>query len=138
MQEYRQNTVEGVLDIERIWENRVALRMRGRCLPWVTLERIEALEPGRGDGTAALVWLCALSDKHQVRLSGIAEPFGQAVMNRKQLLAWYRKFDFKVTNGYYIDREPKKGTQNEAIRIQLSRFVERTVSAPAPTRLHRP
>ena len=87
-----------------IWNERVSIIIAPHRT-WVTLCRIQALDAGHGDGSAAMKWLCALADKHRVRMSGVAEPFGSRFLELPALIVWYNKFGFTVTNDYYIDRE---------------------------------
>jgi hypothetical protein len=91
---------------ERIWEARVGFELRPHYT-WVSLGKIRALYPGRGDGSAGLDWLCGLADRHRVRLWGIVEPFGaNAPMTAWQLERFYERHGFKVELGSYIERKP--------------------------------
>ena len=110
MSEYREGTEPHWYEDVRCWRGRVIFRLCPHY-GWVSLARIGAIEKGQGHGSAALDWLCALADRHEVRLAGVAEPFGHRVgtkpaMTTKELVAWYRRHGFTVTKGFYIDREP--------------------------------
>lgn len=76
-------------------------------LRYVLLSRIQSLHPGKGYGSAALDWLCALADKHQVRLCGIIEPFvPNPPLDTRQLADWYKRHGFTIGKGFYIERIP--------------------------------
>lgn len=90
----------------RVWQEKVAFCLEAHW-KWVGFRKIRSLNPGRGEGSQGLDWLCALADRHQVRLQGIIEPFGFGPrLNEAQLEAWYLRHGFEVTNGYYIERKP--------------------------------
>ena len=106
MEEYRAGTES--ITHSRFWSKCVNISIAPHRT-WVTLCRIEALNAGCGDGSRALNWLCQLADKHRVRISGIADPFGSRFLELDKLLDWYVRHGFEVlvTDSYYIDREPK-------------------------------
>jgi hypothetical protein len=107
MRDYRKQTVS-CNRWERIWQERVAFELRPHYT-WVTLGKIRALTPGRGDGSAGLDWLCALADKHRVRLEGIVEPFGDnPPMTEWQLDRFYERHGFTIVDAWpnsYIERK---------------------------------
>jgi hypothetical protein len=108
MDEYRTWT-RPTDDGRRLWAGRVFFTLAPHRT-WITLCRIEAMHAGAGYGSAALRWLCKVADKHGVKLSGIAEPFGSRFLELEKLMAWYVVFGFEVTvkDFYYIDREPRR------------------------------
>jgi hypothetical protein len=71
MQEFRQSTEQYFYETEWCWRWQVIFTLRPHSR-FVTLARIRAIEKGHGHGSAGLDWLCALADRHGVRLSGIA------------------------------------------------------------------
>jgi len=77
----------------RVWRHAVQLQVTAHY-GQVYLRRIQALDPGRGDGTRCLRWLIKLADKHSVELIGHAsndfagktEKPGVMVLRR-----WYKR-----------------------------------------------
>jgi len=75
----------------------------------VSIHWIGSLESGKGQGTAALTWLCDLADRHHVTLTlkvnGSKPSYGvlrlinrmedQRLLSPKDLRAWYRSHGFK-------------------------------------------
>lgn len=80
-----------------VWDNAVALEVKpfDGC---VRLSNIRSLQPGRGDGTRALLWLMALADKHDVFITGAAKPTGAKRLTKTALKSWYRRHDFAVSS----------------------------------------
>jgi len=72
-----------------------------------------AMPKNQGHGTAALRFLTDLADKHQVTLHGTVVPIKNAGsregrnLNKRELLAWYKKHGFTVKYGEEITRLPK-------------------------------
>lgn len=123
MEEYRERTTLDALNRrQRVWRRSVRFELRPHH-SWVTLGRIEAIRPGHGYGSEALDWLCALADRHQVRLQGIIEPFGPiANLTTGHLRDWYERRGFEVTNEYYIDRE---ATVDRIAKLQVLSHSEK-------------
>ena len=73
----------------------------------VHIDRLRALTRKQGEGTKAMRFLTSLADKHGVKLSLYAKPFGSAAMNRDTLVNFYRRF------GFYPDEaeEEDEGTE---------------------------
>jgi hypothetical protein len=97
--------------VEQIWKGAVALRL---YVPWncgqCFITRIRSLEPGQGNASQALKWLCDLADKHQIKLYLRVEPFGDKPhMTKPQLKAWYKRNGFVLTGDLKDEmaREPK-------------------------------
>lgn len=94
---------------ERVWEMRAAFELS------IFDNRIHLgcvrslMQRGKGNGTAALDWLCALADRHGVEIEGEIEPVGQIRprLNAHQLRAWYKRHGFTVSNTGFITRKPK-------------------------------
>jgi len=107
MVEYRAGTE--LITFSRFWCKCVNISIAPHRT-WITLCRIEAINAGNGDGGRALKWLCWLADKHGVRISGMADPFGSRFLELEKLLDWYVRhgFDVTVSDCYYIDREPRE------------------------------
>jgi hypothetical protein len=74
-----------------------------QLIPWgemnVQLHRLWTTEPGKGHGSSILRELCALADRHGVRIQIKATPFGRKPypMDRAQLHAWYLRHGFEGT-----------------------------------------
>ena len=82
---------------EGVWDNAVAFEVSifDGC---IRLSNIRTLRPGTGEGTLALVWLCALADKHDTAITGTAKPTGtNPRLNKTALKAWYRRHGFSVS-----------------------------------------
>ena len=73
----------------------------------VHIDRLRALTRKQGEGTKAMRFLTSLADKHGVKLSLYAKPFGSEPMNRDTLVNFYRRF------GFYPDEaeEEDEGTE---------------------------
>lgn len=72
------------------------------------------MKKNAGDASAALKWLCALADKHQVTLELMVKPIKNAGaregknLNKAQLTAWYKRNGFVKGNGFdHMERPPK-------------------------------
>jgi len=75
----------------------------------ISIHWIGSLESGKGQGTAALTWLCDLADRHDVTLTlkvkgakpsdGVLRLINrmedQRLLSPKDLRAWYRSYGFK-------------------------------------------
>jgi hypothetical protein len=105
------------------WRARACFTLqKGQHEECVTLWLIRSLERGKGDGSAALAWLCDLADRHGVMLTGTIQPNGmmRPRLTVKQLKAWYRRNGFVVTANNCICRigiaatGGRKDTPNEA------------------------
>lgn len=89
--------------------------------PAICLSMIASFERGKGHGSAALVWLCDLADKHGVEIFGeiseqifscnILNPYDEdhlpvelPVLSPRQLVAWYRRHGFTVR---WTERYPR-------------------------------
>ena len=101
---------------ERIYKNSVGIELERSYLDKaVRISSIRSFNRGEGDGSAALDWLCALADKHRVRLIGEPVPYDTRIrddrshkssLNREQLMGWYKRHGFEVSL-LQITREPK-------------------------------
>ena len=104
--------------------------------PAVYLSMIGSIERGKGHGTAALVWLCELADKHDVELFGeigdevycfdILNPLSEVdlpVLSPEQLVAWYRRHGFTVrrTKRHARDLRRKPGSKERGRTAPLRR-----------------
>ena len=91
---------------ERVWENRAAFEVfifDGK----IHFGFIRSFERGKGYGTAALNWLCALADRHQVTLHASIKPVGpKPRLNANELRAWYKRHGFIVHRRTEIERKP--------------------------------
>jgi len=109
MAEFRTETSQvAELRDERFWQNSVIFKVTAHRMR-VDLNRISSQRHGYGLGSAALDWFCALADKHGVSIVGAVAPFGSARLDSQQLVDWYQRHGFKVTESAtdtYIDREP--------------------------------
>jgi hypothetical protein len=78
------------------------------------LDGIRALAVGRGDGTWALTWLCALADRHGATIMGSATPFGRSPggLAVRPLAVWYRKHGFHVDPDGTMHRPPQGEVRN--------------------------
>jgi len=93
---------------ERFWRDSVIFKVTAHRL-WVDLNRISNERHGKGLGSAALDWFCALADKHGIGVRGIVAPFGDAWLSSQQLTDWYARHGFDVLKSAtdtYIDRAP--------------------------------
>jgi len=59
------------------------------------IKSIRSLEKGKGAGSSVLNLLENLADKFKVELTGVAEPFGQKGLNKKELLDFYKRHGWK-------------------------------------------
>lgn len=104
MEAYRENTMPAAFPKTRIWRMVVGFDLKPHRRS-VELGRIHAIK--RGYGSAALDWLCGLSDDHGVRLQGFIEPFAEKWLDQDQLIGWYHRHGFEITYSddyWYIDR----------------------------------
>lgn len=62
----------------------------------VHINSLEADETGKGAGRAALKEVTDLADKHGVRLTLDAKPFGEKAMESEKLARFYKRFGFEV------------------------------------------
>ena len=111
MREFREQTEPYIFTSTRVWRGVIAFELDPHHRS-VGLGRICALQ--HGHASAALDWLGSLADRHGVKMMGVIEPFGEARLTRKQLAAWYRRHGWEITNGCYIDREPKQQERKAA------------------------
>lgn len=109
IQEYLESTdAHPLFRLGRIWRDRVAFDVEifdGA----VHLDFIIALNRGRGDGHAALVWLCELADKHGCTIKGTIRPCGRGRprLNTDQLRQWYKRHGFTIAkSGRHMIRQP--------------------------------
>ncbi len=56
-----------------------------------------SMEPGKGHAKAVLKALCGLADKYGVTLTLIAKAYGEGGLTTKQLIDWYGRAGFTVT-----------------------------------------
>jgi hypothetical protein len=107
VQEYLATTWQNpFVNNERVFFHVAAFALQVWNVDEILIARIRSLEKGKGYGSMALDWLCALADKHSIRLSGTIEPCGkEPKLNVAQLQSWYRKHGF-VVRGREISREP--------------------------------
>jgi GNAT superfamily N-acetyltransferase len=91
---------------ERVWRAKAAFRLA--AFDGRVAFSIRSLQRGCGYGSAALLWLCDLADKHGAILSGVIEPMGnlRPRLTAGQLRAWYRRNGFAVTRDDRICRVP--------------------------------
>jgi len=64
----------------------------------IWIDAIRAYEKGIGQGNEALVFLLELADRHGVRLSLYAKPFGEVGMDEQALIRWYEQNAFVRTS----------------------------------------
>lgn len=96
---------------ERIWEMRAAFTLSifdGA----IHISAMRSLERGKGHGSEALNFLCALADEHGIVLSGNAKPYGdQPRLASAPLRAFYRARGFDIKRTGAIRRQPKGETK---------------------------
>lgn len=82
----------------------------------VHLSDINTSARSGGFGSKALTWLCALADKHNVTITGLAKAYTRArdksALSQKDLIAWYARHGFSVkrgraSDGQEMSRPPK-------------------------------
>lgn len=84
----------------------------------IMLRVIRSLQRGKGYGSAALKWLCALADEHQVILCGYISPVGtqRPRMTKRQLTQWYRRYGFIIGSYARMARHPVNTGENNACK----------------------
>jgi hypothetical protein len=77
---------------------------------YIYFENILSLqEEGKGYGSYALDWVCALADKHGVELRGRIQPPGGGRLDAVQLAAWYKRHGFRIEQSHICyEGRPKK------------------------------
>jgi hypothetical protein len=91
----------------------------------LSIHRIWADEPKKGNGTAILQLLCDFADRHAVELTLKALPFGRKPfpMSREQLKVWYQRYGFKGAR-WKMSRAPlAPGCQTNADHPRDNQFV---------------
>jgi len=91
----------------------------------LSIHRIWAHEPKKGNGTAIMRALCEFADRHAVELTLKALPFGRKPfpMSREQLKAWYQRYGFKGAR-WKMSRAPAgEGRQQNADQPRDNQFV---------------
>lgn len=63
----------------------------------IRLSNIRSLQPRKGFGTLALLWLVELANKHNVSITGTASPTDKAQLNKSALKKWYERHGFMVS-----------------------------------------
>src|ERR1043166_4034132 len=86
------------------WNEKAAFEVMYTAGGDVYLGLIMAADPGKGHGAAAIRWLCALADKHGVRLAGKVDRQGTRGLSQSQLRAWYKRHGFTVRQNGVITR----------------------------------
>lgn len=82
----------------------------------IHLDEVRALTRKQGEGTKAMRFLTALADKHGIKLSLYAKPFGSEAMNRDTLVNFYRRF------GFYPDEAEEEDEGTEMYRWPRERL----------------
>jgi hypothetical protein len=74
----------------------------------VTIHRIWARAPGKGDGTNMMRTLCELADRFAVEITLKTIPIGRRPypLDREQLGRWYERFGF-LRKGKWMMRSPR-------------------------------
>jgi hypothetical protein len=75
----------------------------------IEIHRLWTHDPGRGNGTLMLKWLCELADQHRVEIKLKVLPIGRKPypMSREQLRDWYRRHGFEG-EAWKLSRKPAK------------------------------
>lgn len=98
---YLRDQGEDMLVIVEIWPYRY-----GNCIHISSIVTPPEFR-GRGAASYVLKEICKLADKHQVVLDASVKPFGTPKgLNKKALLAWYRRAGFTARHDY-ITRKPR-------------------------------
>ncbi len=98
----------------------------------VHIDRLRALTRKQGEGTKAMRFLTSLADKHGVKLSLYAKPFGSEAMNRDTLVNVYRRFSFypdeaeEEDEGTEMYRWPRQTPSREPLRSNPARKPSQT------------
>ena len=71
------------------------------------IEWIQSLIPEKGNAGKVMTFLCALADKHKVRLVLDAIPCGEPRIPKRKLMAFYRRYGFRWTKEDEMVREVK-------------------------------
>jgi hypothetical protein len=75
------------------------------------IDNIRAFNHKDGAGSRLLAKIAAIADKHGVRVALFAVPLNVGPDKRKipraKLIAWYKRFGFRVVDTDYMIREPK-------------------------------
>lgn len=90
----------------RIWDDRALFEVKAFDGS-IRLSCVFSIERGKGDGSAALEWLKALADQHDVCIKGNIDPVGQGGLTKRQLTGWYRRHSFLIGRGGAITYDPQ-------------------------------
>lgn len=97
---------------EQVWATEVAVKLQymGGDDPHIYLASIRALRKREGCGSAGLLFLCQLADRHQITLTGVIQPIKglTSYRGRCYLRSWYRKFGFTVNKDWTMERLPNE------------------------------
>jgi hypothetical protein len=96
----------------------------------IHIDRLRALTRKQGEGTKAMRFLTSLADKHGVKLSLYAKPFGSEPMNRDTLVNFYRRF------GFYPDEAEEEDEGTEMYRWPRQTPSRETLRNPARKAQH--
>jgi hypothetical protein len=98
---------------ERVWQMRAGFEV-SVFNNAVRLSCVRSFERGKGDGSAALDWLCAMADRHGVPIEGSIQPVGdQPRLSSNELRRWYKKRHF-ITNRHGDIRRPAQPLRSAA------------------------
>lgn len=94
----------------RIWAGCVVFEVRPlRHEIWgadVSLAFIQALEPGKGDGSRGLEWFLGLARDTGAIVSGSVQRVGARGLTTAQLRAWYKRHGFHVARNGDLTFKP--------------------------------
>jgi 8-oxo-dGTP pyrophosphatase MutT (NUDIX family) len=107
MKEFYSQTYANPLNSgERVWKDLAAFT----CRPFdgtIHVNSIRSFEKSKGVGSEALKFLCALADKHKVKVQLVAKQYGNEGLTTSQLVAWYSRYGFVPKRGDdLLIREP--------------------------------
>lgn len=60
---------------------------------------LRTANPRKGCGTAMMLLICAIADRHQTILELVTRP--ENGLTTEALKAWYRRFDFSQSRGHF-------------------------------------
>lgn len=101
-----------IFDAETVVDNESAVAIHVDALgDMLWIDNIRAFNHQDGAGSRLLAKIAAIADKHGVRVALFAVPLGVGKGKRKipraKLIAWYKRFGFRVVDTDYMIREPK-------------------------------
>lgn len=74
----------------------------------IHLNSIRTLQPNSGEASKALKVVTDMADANGIPLYLYANPYGTGGLNKKQLIAWYKRNGFIDTGDGYMTRDPKQ------------------------------